>query len=403
MGCSTDIYDARLPIEGHEHALFDLAYWKNGLAFRKIDFSPTGQPVIKIAELNNGISDTTSYAEGDYGSDVHLTRGDLVFSWSGNPETSIDIYRYDLPDGWLNQHIFKVVPYETMVTKDYFYYLMKLLKPVFKAIAINKQTTGLGHVTIADLKHIRVTVPSIDMQVRQVFLLSELDSQIVLNNRTNGYLAELARQLYARLQVDNASISKVGAIAAINPEIYSPKERWNHVSYLDTRSLADNIFSELQSISPNEEKLPSRARRKVKDGDVLFSTVRPNQCHFGIVNSLPLDTLVSTAFTVIRTSPDLSPLIYLALTEQNVLKSLQQLAETSTSTIPSVKPSDLAEVSVAIPTNGYDSKLLQQIGSCFKTIGACNRESVSLASLRDALLPKLMSGEIDVSKVEQPA
>lgn len=41
----------------------------------------------------------------------------------------------------------------------------------------------------------------------------------------NGYLAELARQLYARLQVDNASISKVGAIAAINLEIYSPKER----------------------------------------------------------------------------------------------------------------------------------------------------------------------------------
>ena len=136
---------------------------------------------------------------------------------------------------------------------------------------------------------------------------------------------------------------------------------------------------------------------------MLFSTVRPNQCHFGIVNSLPLDTLVSTAFTVIRTSPDLSPLIYLALTERNVLKSLQQLAETSASTIPSVKPSDLAEVSVAIPTSGYDSQLLQQIGSCFKTIGACSRENVSLASLRDALLPKLMSGEIDVFKVEQPA
>ena len=203
--------------------------------------------------------------------------------------------------------------------------------------------------------------------------------------------------------MDNASISKVGAIAIINPETYSPKERWNHISYLDTSSLADNIFSELQSISPNEEKLPSRARRKIKDGDVLFSTVRPNQCHFGIVNSLPLDTLVSTAFTVIRTSSDLSPLIYLALTDQNVLKSLQQLAETSTSTIPSIKPSDLAEVSVAIPTSSYGNQLLQQIASCFKTIGACARENTSLVSLRDTLLPKFMSGEIDVSRVKLSA
>ena len=83
------------------YALFDLAQWKNGLAFKKIDFSSDGEPVIKIAELKNGITGQTQFTEGDYGDEVHLTKGDMLFSWSGNPETSIDVFWYNLPDGWL--------------------------------------------------------------------------------------------------------------------------------------------------------------------------------------------------------------------------------------------------------------------------------------------------------------
>lgn len=84
------LYYTRTELSGKRYSLFDLANWKNGLAFKKIDFSDSGKPVIKIAELNNGITGTTANTKGEYFPEVHLTKGDLVFSWSGNPQTSVE-------------------------------------------------------------------------------------------------------------------------------------------------------------------------------------------------------------------------------------------------------------------------------------------------------------------------
>ena len=183
------LYFINTDLQGKRASLFELANWKNGLAFKKIDFTETGKPVIKIAELNNGITGTTAFTDKQYPPEVHLTKGDLIFSWSGNPQTSIDTYWYDLPDGWLNQHIFKVTPDETKVNKYFFFYVMKYLKPTFTAIAANKQTTGLGHVTIADLKKLSVIVPEKKVQKKIAGLLKTIDDKIYVNNEINENLA----------------------------------------------------------------------------------------------------------------------------------------------------------------------------------------------------------------------
>ena len=61
------LYNIKSDYQGIRYSLFDLAIWTNGLAFKKINFSDRGLPVIKIAELNNGISSNTSLTQGDYG------------------------------------------------------------------------------------------------------------------------------------------------------------------------------------------------------------------------------------------------------------------------------------------------------------------------------------------------
>ena len=192
------LYNIKSSVEGRRCCLFDLATWKNGLAFKKINFAETGVPVIKIAELNNGIGGTTAYTEQKFSEDVHLKKGDLLFSWSGNPQTSIDIFRFNLEEGWLNQHIFKVTPDENVVDGNYFYFLMKNLKSHFTQIATNKQTTGLGHVTIADIKRMSVIIPSIDVQRKIVSYIKPIDDKIVLNNEINNNLLEQVLALYTR-------------------------------------------------------------------------------------------------------------------------------------------------------------------------------------------------------------
>ena len=92
---------------------------------------------------------------------------------------------------------------------------------------------------------------------------------------------------------------RLGDACKTNANSYSPKEEWDFVNYLDTGNITNNRIDSIQFIDVRSEKLPSRARRKVKKDSIIYSTVRPNQRHFGIIKSQPEHFLVSTGFAVI--------------------------------------------------------------------------------------------------------
>lgn len=134
--------------------LYDFAQYINGTSFKKEEIQPVGVPIIKIAEIKNGISNTTNRFAGEKDKKYYLKRGDILFSWSGNPDTSIGIYVWPYDEkSVLNQHIFKVKTSDEMLVFTYF--LLNYFMPQFAEIARNKQTTGLGHVTVADLKRMQ--------------------------------------------------------------------------------------------------------------------------------------------------------------------------------------------------------------------------------------------------------
>ena len=141
--------------------LYDTAQWVNGAAFKNEDFCAAGEglPVIKIAELKDGIGTQTKWCQRDAGADKIIDTGDLVYSWSGSPDTSLEAFLWSGGRGLLNQHIFKVIS-ATVAEKRFVYYLLQYLRPVLVETARNKQTTGLGHVTIADMKRLLVCMPS---------------------------------------------------------------------------------------------------------------------------------------------------------------------------------------------------------------------------------------------------
>ena len=141
--------------------LYDTAQWVNGAAFRSEDFCATGEglPVIKIAKLKDGISAQTKWCQRTAGPNQIIATGDLLYSWSGSPDTSLEAFLWSGGCGMLNQHIFKVIS-PTAAEKRFVYYLLHYLRPVLVETARNKQTTGLGHVTIADMKRLLVCLPS---------------------------------------------------------------------------------------------------------------------------------------------------------------------------------------------------------------------------------------------------
>ena len=94
----SELYNSRFDPTWNRHVLYSLAEWINGMAFRNINFTSNGKPVIKIVEIKNGISGQTKFTQADYDSIYHVTDGDMLFSWSGRPDTSIDVFRWRGPD-----------------------------------------------------------------------------------------------------------------------------------------------------------------------------------------------------------------------------------------------------------------------------------------------------------------
>lgn len=144
---------------------------------------------------------------------------------------------------------------------------------------------------------------------------------------------------------------KLGQICLTNAESYSKSDNWNYVNYLDTGNITENKIDEIQFIELNNEKLPSRAKRKVIVGDIIYSTVRPNQLHYGYISYIPDNFLVSTGFTTIRVDQAIanSKYIYFLLTQDEVTQHLSALAEQSTSAYPSIKPSDIENLEIDLP------------------------------------------------------
>ncbi|WP_217426636.1 restriction endonuclease subunit S [Polynucleobacter antarcticus] len=102
-----------VPKDWRLFVIYDLATFINGAAYKA--FEPNmyrrGLPIIKIAELKAGVTENTAYSNIEMPKKYRIETGDILFSWSGNPDTSIDTFVWSFDPGWLNQHIFRVLPH----------------------------------------------------------------------------------------------------------------------------------------------------------------------------------------------------------------------------------------------------------------------------------------------------
>ena len=159
---------------------------------------------------------------------------------------------------------------------------------------------------------------------------------------------------------------RLGDACNTNVDSYSPKEKWPFVNYLDTGNITDNRIDAVQHIDVKHEKLPSRARRKVRRNSIIYSTVRPNQRHFGIIKKQPDNFLVSTGFAVIDTDEEVldADFLYYLLAQSTVVEKLHTIAEQSTSVYPSIKPSDIEDLEICIP----DIEIQKQIAEILSSL-----------------------------------
>lgn len=146
------------------------------------------------------------------------------------------------------------------------------------------------------------------------------------------------------------------------------------VDYLDTGNLTEGLIQSLEHYS-DLSKLPSRAKKIVIEGDILFSTVRPNNRHYGIIHGNSKNLVVSTGFSVIRANRNivLPEYLYYHLTSNSTVELLQSIAEQSVSAYPSINDSDIGKLEFKIPDTQIQKAVIKIIESINQKL-SINRE-----------------------------
>jgi type I restriction enzyme S subunit len=119
----------------------------------------------------------------------------------------------------------------------------------------------------------------------------------------------------------------------------------------------------------------------------VYSTVRPNQRHFGLIKQVPENFLASTGFAVIRGRPNVAhtDFIYWFLVQDNIVEYMQTIAENSTSAYPPIRPSDLEELGISLPSLPEQRRIASILGVLDDKIELNRRTNVTLEQMTRAL------------------
>lgn len=281
---------------------------------------------------------------------------------------------------------------------------------------------------------VRVPTPSDQKQIAEI--LGTLDDKIELNRQMNETLEEMARALFrdwfidfgpTRRQMDGATDpaaimghafpddkatilaplfparlgedglpegwnwDAVSELADLNPKSWTVKKHPEQIDYLDLSNTKWGRIEETTSYLWSEA--PSRAKRILEPGDTIVGTVRPGNGSYALIGREGLTG--STGFAVLRPKHrSVTEFVYLALTSPENIDILANLADGGA--YPAINPKIVADTKIVLA----DSKVIEDFSNLTQSMFAKphfnEQESQTLAQIRDLLLPKLMSGEIQL-------
>ena len=288
----------------------------------------------------------------------------------------------------------------------------------------------------ADIPNFSMPLPPLAEQKAIASILGALDDKIELNRRMNATLEAMARALFQSWFIDFDPVrAKLDgrlpegmdkATAALFPDQFAHGDDgilpagWYHsaiadvcdinswtlgrsdametLEYVEISEVSRGNIANIATYSRGEE--PSRARRRLRHGDTVLSTVRPDRGSYFLALNQPENRVASTGFAVLTPTKAPWSFIHAALTQPEVSDHLGLMADGGA--YPAVSPEIIGALRVAMPNEPKILEAFHRIcAPLFEQAEANRTLSRTLATLRDTLLPKLLSGELSTSNVSQ--
>jgi type I restriction enzyme, S subunit len=247
---------------------------------------------------------------------------------------------------------------------------------------------------------IPICVPEPAEQKAIAKFLGALDDKIELNRQMNDTLEALAQTIFKSWFIDAAAklpkgwrSAKIGELCEINSWTLNKNDRLDRVEYVEISEVSRGNIGNIQPYEHGEE--PSRAGRRLRHGDTVLSTVRPDRGSYFLCLSPSPNLIASTGFAVLTPTEAPWSYIHAAMTQTATFEYLGQHADGGA--YPAVRPEIIGALEVPWPDKIEIPDQFHLVCAPLYERAEHNRqESRTLATLRDALLPKLLSGELRV-------
>jgi type I restriction enzyme, S subunit len=399
--------------------------------------SATGYPLIEVKHIQEDrlypVFEDTKYVDQetwDTWFRAHLQPDDILFSTVGSIARSCMVP--EKPKFCIAQNVLGFRANRSKADPRFLYYA---INGSFFQHEVHGRTieTVQKSIKVHDLKTCRIPLPTLAEQKAIASVLGALDDKIELNRRMNATLDAMARALFqswfvdfdpVRAKLDHRQpIGLDKSTAALFPEhlVESPLghipqgwractlgdvaknvsitfdfKRTPEVVFINTGDVLEGDF--LHSNRSIHVGLPGQAKKSIRPDDILFSEIRPANKRYAYVDFDSSDYVVSTKFMVIRASKEMHPrLLYRILTAKETLDEFQVQAESRSGTFPQITFDSISHLPIVLPPMEIQNAFQRSVESLDAQIKLNKQQSRTLATLRDTLLPKLLSGELSVA------
>lgn len=192
-------------------------------------------------------------------------------------------------------------------------------------------------------------------------------------------------------------VGTLADVASLNAQSLSPRNPPPEINYIDLAGVKANVFDVPQRYSFADA--PSRARRVLQEGDCIVGTVRPGNRSFGFIATAQNHLIGSTGFAVL--SPKqywMTAVTYLCATRDESIDRLASLADGGA--YPAVRPDVVASTPCTLPPDEVMKVFDGAARPLLDAIGANSEQAQTLSTLRDTLLPRLISGQLRLPEAE---
>ena len=321
-----------------------------------------------------------------------LPKGSILFS-SRAPIGYIAIAANEL---CTNQGFKSIIPDNNLVNNLFLYYLLKYNKEEIEGLGSG---TTFKEVSAKVMQNFDIKIPSIQTQKKIADILSSLDDKIELNRRINDNLEQQAQVLFNHYFVDTPEIlgdCTVGNLTDIASYLnglamqkYRPTANDAGIPVLKIKELGQGKVDEhSDQCSENID-----SQYKVDNGDIIFSWSGTLMVKIWCGGECGLNQ------HLFKVTSEKYPKWFYYFWTLHHLKKFIHIAQDKAVTMGHIKRSELEKSEVLIPSNKKLIEIDKIISPLLAKIIALQTECRNLTALRDTLLPKLMSGEVEINKI----